>query len=172
MSELRMTIMAEELSNGSISCGVQSIDDRIKEAYSRTLCKQAVAYNVLVDDCLVGNCMVRLVWLCDETEEYYVTDKEYIALEITYIAIDTRYQRKGIGSCVLKRLMLIAESFSKQLPIRFLIIDALDDKKQWYMNAGFKEYPKREDLRHIGTIPMRVDLIDKSKIDQYVNSQE
>ena len=171
MSELRLTVMTEDIPPNSISCGIRSIDDRFKDAYSKTLCKQGLAYNILVDGHLVGNCMIRLVWLCDENEEYYVTDQEYIAFERSYIAIDTRVQQMGIGKRVLTRLMSDAEKLSRNLPIRFLVIDALDDKQQWYLDAGFEEYPKREDLRYLGTIPMRIDFIDKAVAERYVNSQ-
>lgn len=101
--------------------------------------------------------MIKLVVLCDEANDYYVTDHEYAALEISYIAIDRRVQGNGIGTRVLARLISDAEKLSKILPIRFLVLDALDDKVQWYLDAGFTTYPKREDLRYADTVPMRID---------------
>ena len=171
MSELRLVAMTEDFPSDLLSCGVPTIDNQVRDAYRKTLCKQGLAYNIIVDGFLVGNCMVKLVWLCDENEEYYVTDHGFIALEISYIAIDTRIQKNGIGKRVLTRLMSDAHQLSKDLPIRFLIIDALDDKKEWYSKAGFEEYPKREDLRCLGTIPMRVDFIDKVAVNKYAESQ-
>ena len=63
--------------------------------------------------------MIKLVVLCDEANDYYVTDHEYAALEISYIAIDRRVQGNGIGTRVLARLISDAEKLSKILPIRF-----------------------------------------------------
>ena len=111
-----------------------------------------------------------LVVLCDEANDYYVTDHEYAALEISYIAIDRRVQGNGIGTRVLARLISDAEKLSKILPIRFLVLDALDDKVQWYLDAGFTTYPKREDLRYADTVPMRIDLIDTTLTEKYVGS--
>ena len=51
MSELRLAVMREDIPSSSpISCGIASIDDRIKDAYSKTICKQGLAYNIYVDD--------------------------------------------------------------------------------------------------------------------------
>ena len=114
--------------------------------------------------------MIKVVVLCDEANDYYVTDHEYAALEISYIAIDRRVQGNGIGTRVLTRLISDAEKLSKILPIRFLVLDALDDKVQWYLDAGFTTYPKREDLRYTDTVPMRIDLIDTTLAEKYVGS--
>lgn len=47
MSELRLAVMREDIPSSSpISCGIASIDDRIKDAYSKTICKQGLAYNI------------------------------------------------------------------------------------------------------------------------------
>lgn len=171
MSELRLAVMREDIPSSSpISCGIASIDDRIKDAYSKTICKQGLAYNIYVDGYLIGNCMIKLVVLRDEANDYYVTDHEYAALEISYIAIDRRVQGNGIGTRVLARLISDAEKLSKILPIRFLVLDALDDKVQWYLDAGFTTYPKREDLRYADTVPMRIDLIDTTLAEKYVGS--
>ena len=57
--------------------------------------------------------MIKVVVLCDEANDYYVTDHEYAALEISYIAIDRRVQGNGIGTRVLTRLISDAEKLSK-----------------------------------------------------------
>lgn len=104
MAELRLKVMDKDISS-SLSCGVRSIDDLMRTAYNKTLYKQGLAYNIVLNGHLVGNCMLKIVCLCDETEEYYVTDKQYAALEISYIAIDYCDRRSGAtkrhrNSCV------------------------------------------------------------------------
>ena len=64
--------------------------------------KQALAYNIEVDGYIVGNCMIKFVKLLDEEVEYYDRDKEFIALEISYLAIDQKMQRHGIRTQSLK----------------------------------------------------------------------
>lgn len=170
MAQIRLSKMNMDNPPNSVLCGVSSIDNQIRDAYSRTLFKQAVAYNVLVDGNLVGNCMIRLVWLCDETAEYYVGDSQFIALEISYIAIDRRFQRKGIGTRVLQMLLQEARRLSEIWPVRFLVLDAFCEKEDWYTSAGFKRYPKVRDLRYPGTVPMRIDLIDIAAAEGYAES--
>lgn len=169
MSELRLVVMDKDISAG-LSCGVESIDNLIQSAYAKTLFKQGLAYNIMVDTNLVGNCMIKFVHLIDENAEYYEQDHEFIALEISYIAIAQHLQRHGIGSQVLKTLIQWAKKIAAQLPIRFLIIDAFKDKEEWYTNAGFKVYPKVKDARYPGTVPMRMDLIDLKVAKRYANS--
>lgn len=162
--------MTEELSPTQMfSCGVDSIDEQIKAAYSKTLFKQGTAYNIYVDKHLVGSCMLKLVRLYDENEdaEYYVSAPEFIALELTYIAVDKRLQGHGIGTWALAQLLANIKGWAKELPIRFFVLDALADKENWYRKAGFEKYPKQADLVHPNTIPMRIDLIDLKAVEQY-----
>ena len=169
MSELRLTIMDKE-SSSSFSCGVQSIDELIRSSYAKTIFKQALAYNIEVDGYIVGNCMIKFVKLLDEEAEYYDRDKEFIALEISYLAIDQKMQRHGIGTQALKILIATAKRIADSLPIRFLVIDAFKDKENWYSRSGFRFYPKAEDLRYPDTVPMRMDLINRSLVERYVES--
>ena len=133
MSDLRFKVMENDIPS-SFTCGERSID-----ALTRT------AYNILVGDRLVGNCMLKVAHICDE--EYYVSDHDYAALELSYLAIDSRLQRKGIGTKALSILTSRAREISDTLPIRFLVLDAFEDKVEWYKKAGFGEYPKRADSR-------------------------
>lgn len=170
MSKLQLVVMDKDIPSGSISCGVKSIDDRIQDAYAKTLFKQALAYNILVDGRLIGNCMIKLVSLYDENADYYVGHQEYIALEISYLAIDTRLQGNGFGTWVLKQLILQAREIANSLPVRFLLIDAFEDKESWYTSSGFRRYPKKEDLRYPGTMPMRIDFINTDLANKYMQS--
>lgn len=173
MSELRLSIMTEDfLPTQAISCGVDSIDEQIQEAYSRTLFKQGTAYNIYVDKHLVGSCMLKLVRLYDEEKdaEYYVSAPEFIAIELTHIAIDKRLQGRGLGTEALKQLLSTIKGWAKELPIRFFVLDALADKEDWYQKAGFKKYPKQADFVHPNTIPMRIDLIDLKAAEEYCDT--
>lgn len=127
-----------------------------------------LAYNIEVDGYIVGNCMIKFVKLLDEEAEYYDRDKEFIALEISYLAIGQKMQRHGIGTQALKILIATAKRIADSLPIRFLVIDAFKDKEDWYSRSGFRFYPKAEDLRYPDTVPMRMDLINRSLAERYV----
>ena len=169
MPKIRLTVMEKDVPIEEVSCGVASIDTMQKDAFCRTLYKQALAYNIVseADNRVVGSCMIRLVRICDENQDYYVGNPEYIALEISYIAINKKDQGRRFGAGALASLILQAKKLSKTLPIRFLIIDAFNDKEKWYVSSGFRKYPKKEDLRYPGTVPMRMDLIDIEAAKRY-----
>lgn len=170
MSELRLSVMQNDHLPSNFSCGINSIDEQIRGAFCKTLFKQARAYNITVDGHFVGNCMIKLVSLRDENAEYYSSDKEFVALEISYLAVDKSLQGHGIGSAVLKRLISEAKSTSEDLPIRFLILDAFKDKEKWYTDSGFSQYPKKEDLRYPDTVPMRMDFMNIKSVQEYAES--
>ena len=65
MSDLRFKVMENDIPS-SFTCGERSIDALTRTAYNKTLYKQALAYNILVDDRLVGNCMLKVAHICDE----------------------------------------------------------------------------------------------------------
>ena len=50
------------------------------------------------------------------------------------------------------------------------MLDAFEDKVEWYKKAGFGEYPKRADSRRPGTVAMKMDFIDRSLADAYAES--
>lgn len=167
MSKLRLSVMNGEISSG-LSCGVDSIDNLMKNAYAKLIFKQGLAYNIFVDGHLVGNCMMKFVHLIDEDVETYVQNPDFTALEISYIAIDYRLQHHGIGSQVLNILIQRSKTIAAYLPVRFLVIDAFENKAAWYTKAGFKEYPKAKDTRYPGTVPMRMDLINLEEAENYI----
>lgn len=164
MSELRLAAVKEGVRFGS--CGVPAIDGLAENAYEKTLFKQVAAYHVVVDNVVVGGCMIRFVTIVDE--EYCIDDSTYAAIEITYIAIEKKFQHHGFGRRALDILVQEAQRISRILPIRFLVLEALQDKKEWYETAGFREYPRKMDARYPHTVPMCMDFIDKEAVDQYV----
>ena len=168
MSELRLAVMNKDDFPDDLSCGVPSIDNLIKDAFAKTLFKQAKAYNIVLDDIIVGSCMIRFVSI--EDEEYYVTDHTYTAIELVYIAIDKRIQRKGIGTKVLNILIRNAKNIADSLPVRFLLLNAFKNREEWYISKGFREYPRIKDDRYPGTIPMRIDFINLDLAEKYAES--
>lgn len=168
MSELRLAVMNEDNYPDGISCGVASIDNLIKDAFAKTLFKQAKAYNIVLDNIIVGSCMVRFTSI--EDEEYYVADYTYTAIELVYIAIDKRIQRNGVGTKVLKILIEKAKNIADNFPIRFFTLNAFKNRKEWYVSNGFREYPRIEDERYPDTIPMRIDFINRDLAEKYAES--
>ena len=149
----------------NIDCGVHSIQEMMKDAYYMTICKQAFAYNIIVNDKIVGNCLVRFRSFQDE--EYYSNDMEYCALDISYLAIDKKDQGKSYGSFALAALIKDALSLSNLCPIRCLTLQALPGLDTLYQKYGFQKCPAENDPRFPDSTPMIFDFIDPHEIEQY-----
>lgn len=168
MTTLRLAVMNKDDFPAGFSCGVPSIDNLIKDAFAKTLFKQAKAYNIVINNTVVGSCMIRFVSI--EDEEFYITDHTYTAIELVYIAVDKHIQHNGIGTKVLNLLIMNAKRIADNLPVRFLLLNALKDRKKWYIDNGFSEYPRIEDERYPDTIPMRIDFINADLAEKYAES--
>jgi GNAT superfamily N-acetyltransferase len=58
------------------------------------------------------------------------------------LAVDLHWQKKGVGSGLLKDAVLRTLTVAKQAGIRALIVQALSDKaKNFYLHYGFQESP-------------------------------
>ncbi|MCX5871020.1 MAG: GNAT family N-acetyltransferase [Deltaproteobacteria bacterium] len=58
------------------------------------------------------------------------------------LAVDLHWQKKGVGSALLKDAVLRTRTVAKQAGIRALIVHALSDKaKNFYLHYGFQESP-------------------------------
>lgn len=165
--QMRLDIINSDL-NGCINCGVGSIQAMMADAYYKTILRQAFSYNIVVNEEIVGNCMIKFGIFKDE--DYNCGDPEYCAMDISYLAIDMKYQRNRYGSAALVMLILNARNWAKQLPIRCLTLNAFNHLVEWYKKCGFVEYPRENDVRFPNCTPMMIDLMDKSIVDVYANS--
>ena len=172
MTEIKLVEMTRDLSIGSLSSGVPSIDNRWKEAYCITVYKQGLAYNIVANGILVGSCLIRLTCIEDENAEYYVENPTYSAFVIDYIAVDRRLQKRGIGTKALQLLIYKIKSFCASLPVRFLILYAFPEKVSWYQQCGFRAFLQPRDARYPDLVPMRMDFIDWVQLERYTQSME
>ena len=74
----------------------------------------------------------------EEISEYDPEIKRTIsAIHIRYIAIDKKYQRKGIGNATLQAIIKNVERLAELWPIRVITLDAMVHLVPWYMQVGF-----------------------------------
>ena len=165
MAVLRLKVVDND--DIPVDCGVESINDMMKSSFYKVLCKQGLAYNIMLDDKIVGNCLMQFSTIQTEDEDYYADETIFTAVEIRYIGIDVSYQRRGIGSSVVKALISIAEAISSKLPVRFLILESFLDKVDWYKSFGFTEYYRDSNSKHLNTSSMRLDFLDSSAVELY-----
>ncbi len=92
------------------------------------------------------------------------TVRGYPAIEIVFLAIDKKYQRKGLGSKVLKKIIYksieISRSFSA---ITVLILSSEQDAVGFYKKNRFIDFPYVFEILYddcrTSTIPLLLNLI-------------
>ena len=101
-----------------------------------------------------------------EISDYQIDDfGEFLpSLYINYLAIGTKYQKNKIGTKTLEKIINEARQWTDFLPIRFITLNAVPEKVDWYKKIGFKEMGKNIDA--VNTY-MYIDLIKDS---QYVKN--
>ncbi len=95
------------------------------------------------------------------------SEKEYGILKLKYIIIDERYRNQHVGTAILNSIIRYADQASKQVPIRFLVLEALKEKCQWYEGLGFQYLPESE---NDSTVLMFMDFINKEQLDDYLRT--
>jgi len=66
------------------------------------------------------------------------------AMRIGKLAIDLQYQKQGVGAFLLKDVFSRALSLSKEIGLKCILVDAINDKaKSFYMKYGFIQFPEK-----------------------------
>lgn len=177
MGRIFISRITDEPDLSQFDCDNGSIQNSIKEAYLATLLKQGYAYDVRLGGKVIGHYMIMIAPFNYIDEENYHTSynvNKYAALHLHYLAVDKKYQntRNKFGTNILKYIVKDAKRISEELPIRFLSIDALRERYQWYLERGFHPYNPRDIDNNSDTIKMFIDFIDRSALDHYCDSCE
>ena len=162
MSELKLQIVNDD--KIPVECEFESLNQMMRDAYWKTLTKQATAYRILVDGIVIGGCMIQFVRILDEE---FDDDEWYPAIEIAYLVIREDCRKHGIGRSVLAMLVQEIKHLSDRYPIRFLVLEAFQGLESWYEKTGFQKYETRTDIQYTHTISMRMDLINRDKVEEY-----
>ena len=165
MSEVRL-VMVDKEDVLFETCGVSSIDESAKEAFAKSIFKQAVAYNILVDGTPAGGCMLCIGSIRNQDDDFYVGDTVFPVVKISYIAVDRKLQGFGIGSRVLNMLIRDIKELSERWPIRYIILDSLPERKDWYKKFGFAIDTNLESKEKFA-VPMKMDLMDREIAEAY-----
>ena len=64
MATLKLEVARDD--TPSVKCEFDSLNQMMKDAYYRTILKQAKAYHILYNGQIIGGCRVKFVLLCDE----------------------------------------------------------------------------------------------------------
>lgn len=175
--ELEIKKISSDVVLGSFDCGNQSINNLISQSYYPTLLHQGHAFCVHYNGQVIAYYMLSIIAFnidkCPPDVKEYLEhsiknsfNKHFAAVHIQYLAVDKQYQKYGIGTQLLKRIIKSTQALCKQWPIRFITLDALDDKVPWYRKNGFKEFGFG-DTDHATT--MYLDCVSQKDIDDYAS---
>jgi hypothetical protein len=158
------------------SCGNHSIDEKLHEhAYFQQILRQSYTYQIEADNKVIGYYMLQFFPLdlaaCPDyaSDVYDTEDVVYYAIKLEVIAIDCRLQGNGLGTFVLKdKILPDALALSERYPIRFIIIDALQERIHWYESIGFQSISNNSE--NLPTVLMFMDLVDQEELYSYTES--
>lgn len=174
MSRISVELLSQEPDLNRFSCGVSVVDKMVSAAYFKHILLKKRVYKISFQEYEIGYYQLSFDRISldgsDVTYTDYDSDNWYGVLCIDFIAIKKEFQRKGIGSSVLRQILHQAIELSKKWPIRLVKIDSLCDRTEWYLKNGF-EYLHEDNLdKEYGIIEMFFDLMtvnDRKRVDAF-----
>ncbi len=103
-------------------------------------------------------------------------DNKYPAVVLKCLAIDEKFENRGIGTYVLEYITINAKDISEFIGCRCLFLNARIEKWQWYKNRGFQFVDEEFELGNNEekfnflepTIEMFIDFRDSSEIQKWI----
>ncbi len=178
MATFQFRLVTQQVENSSFDCGVNSINDYVKNSYYPLITQQAYTYSITAEKVLLGyyQILFREIIIEDFPEEisdYYdpgVKDGKITSLHIRYIAIDKDYQNKNIGTGALRSIIKDVLDYADFLPIRVITIDARNDLVDWYKSEGFEEMKINTEGQDGTTVAMFYDCMKySSELEEYLD---
>lgn len=148
----------------NFKCGNSSLENFLKqEAYYSTISKQATTNLIFYEDELVGYFTLKKAKLSIDIDLAPINFP--YSLDIARLAVRQDYQDRGIGCSVIKKIVEIANTVNE----RFITLDALIEKYDWYVHRGFTHLIEEEitESNKHGLVYMIMDLFDETLVDQY-----
>lgn len=177
MSKLTYKFLRENIEDGSFDCGVESINQYVVDSFWATLLQHGYAYQIFYGKIVVGYYMITFNHIqiedCPEILSEYTSgiSNFLYSVEIKYLAIDKKYQRKKIGTSVLPSIIKSIKDCALEFPVRLITIDARNDLIEWYKSLGFVELPYNPEWQNGYTTKMYIDcMIRKKEFQEYLET--
>lgn len=171
---VRFEPITKETAVPPVDCGEEDIQRMMSEAYEATLIKQGMAYNILRNGRIVGQFMIRLYIICDSDYGCSVGGNQFACIKVEYLGIEKKLQGEGIGTDAMKGIIILCRRYIKNLPIRFIYIEAVQNREGWFSGFSFERLPVSISLTNTNnveyTVPMYIDFMDHDAVDEYVLS--
>lgn len=177
MGTLQFKRVTRDVENTMFSCGVDSIDQYVKDSYYPILTQHAYAYSIMSGNTILGyyQILFREIKLEDFPEEISEYSSEVkadtiSAVHIRYIAVDKKYQKNEIGTSTLRTIIKTVQDLSNNWPIRVITIDARTELVKWYTEQGFVKMESNTPGQDGVTVRMYFDCHRFTEdLQQYIN---
>ena len=178
MGTLEFRRVTKNVENDSFECGINSINDYVKDSYYPTIVQHAYAYSIMSKGKILGYYMIlfRDIELDDFPEEIadynpYIKEDKISAVHIRYIAIDKKYQGHKIGTSALQTIIKAVQKLALEWPIRVITLDARIELVDWYKREGFVKLKSNTPGQNGTTEAMFFDCMNFSKeLSEYLES--
>lgn len=178
MGTLRFKRVTRDVENCSFDCGVDSINEYVRNSYYPMLVQHAYAYSIMCGNIVMGYYQVlfREIEIEDFPEEISdydpgLKENRISALHIRFIAIGTEYQNRRVGTSTLQIIIGAVVELASQWPVRVITIDARLDLVNWYKQMGFTEMEKNTSGQEGTTVAMYFDCMRFSEeFEEYIES--
>lgn len=182
MSKIAYKLLTEDIAVDSFRCDNTSIENQLKDAYYATLLKQGNCYEIIVRNTVVGYFFSTFCTFPynpqDDCYSTTIMDTLFPAVHIRFIAINNKYKGHKLGQVILRLYISIMRrslpNYEQNLPVRFLIIDALKELYGYYLSVGFHAMDEDDMNNNEPVIRMIIDLIsdsDYKKLQEYIDKQ-
>ena len=155
MEQVKSDCVTKEIENTSFDCGIDSINEYVKNSYLPFLLQEAYTYELTSRGVVLGYYQImfkeiKLLSLSEDFSEYEsdIANDKTTAVHIRFIAVAKEWQRRKIGTAIMHTIIKKIETLSFSWPIRVITLDAVVYLVEWYRKLGFhemKENPHEQD---------------------------
>lgn len=165
MPSLRISLINEHDTNPPFESGHRDIQAMMEEALLATLTKQGVAYNVFLGDKIIAQYMLSVEYVTTDDYSWSYGNNKHSGILLKYIVVEEGSRNQGIGKHLLKVIVNRAKKLSDEWPIRFLMVNSVQDKIEWYKEKGFHVVPGTT-VDDGYTTRMVIDFLDRRGLER------
>ncbi|MEK6939539.1 MAG: GNAT family N-acetyltransferase [Nanoarchaeota archaeon] len=167
-SKIKVERLSRAYDVSTFDCGDADLNDFIKnDAFLYLEKKLATTILFFYEENVIGFVSLAsdsLKLNLEEKERYNIHQKkleDIPAIKLARLAVNKAFQKQGIGTNILKWIIGYALECSDKVAVRFIIVDAYNDKVNFYQRFSFLVNLNRHYTKKTRHVSMRYDLLNK-----------
>lgn len=162
--ELEFERLTAEHSLGAFNCGKDDLNAYFRnQAYADQCIGLSTTTVVKLGGIIVGffSSKSTEIEICVDESQNVSYERFWPAIEVTYLIVDKNYQYKGVGTEIIKRIVLEAISVTKWLGVKYLFLWSVPESLEFYVKLGFE---KTDIVAASARIPMRFPIPEYNSV--------